>query len=384
MALEVPNSYSSQVDNGSDLTIDSTSVSFDTMAQNVVDYVADDKGSGHFSGDFNFESEFIVTAATASDSRVFYHSLSNNLGALSAQTHSLLALVTGASATPTIADIDDAGATDMSSTGSALSLNTRYYDIFKRVGNTLTWEIYTNSGRTALDQSVSGTIVNTSYTYQYFYAMSSRADSGAATISGDIQNIDLQEVADTNVLANTDALTLTENQATVNAEINVQAAVDALVLTEYQSTISLGININAATDALTLSEQQASINAETNIQATTDALTLTEYIATINSATTVQTNVDALSLTTYQSTVSLVTGTNVLANTDALVLTEQQASINAAINILASTDLLVLTGLQASIGLDVGVQIDKAGSYIINTNLGSVTMYFNGEEYFTI
>jgi len=166
----------------------------------------------------------------------------------------------------------------------------------------------------------------------------------------------------TNIAATTDSLVLTEYSATVNAETNVNVGTDALTLTEYPATVSLGIDVQVGTDALTLTEYPATVNAETNVLASTDVLVLTEYPVTV----------------------SLVSGTNVLASTDTLVLTEYPATVNAEVNIVATTDALTLTTYPVTIGLDVGVTIDGAQTYVIAANHGSVTMYNNGTNYFTV
>ena len=203
MATEDLTTYT-EVDAATYLSKTSTTATFTAMVQNAANYIYDDKGSGHFDNAVGYDIDFEhnITAASASDSRVFTVSMSNSIGVLSAQVHSMIALFTGTGPVPTIADIDDAGATDMVSSGSALSTSTRYYNTFALSGTTLDLDIYTDSGRTTLDQNVTGTIINTGYTYQYFYALSGRGDSGAATISGDVQNIDLNEAAPTGAIIN--------------------------------------------------------------------------------------------------------------------------------------------------------------------------------------
>ncbi len=108
---------------------------------------------------------------------------------------------------------------------------------------------------------------------------------------------------DTNVNATTDALTLTEFAATVNAETSIAAGVDALTLTEFAATIGADTNVQAGVDALTLTEQAATVSIGTNVSATTDALTLTEFAAGINAETNVGAGVDALTLTEFAATI---------------------------------------------------------------------------------
>jgi len=154
---------------------------------------------------------------------------------------------------------------------------------------------------------------------------------------------------DTTVNATTDALTLTEQAATITYDVNVSAGTDALSLTEYAATVSLGVDVQANTDALTLTEYAASITYDVDVQAGTDTLTLTENAATISYDIDVQATTDALTLIEYAATIT--TGSDVLvsANTDALTLTEQQATITYDVEVLASTDVLNLTEYAATI-----------------------------------
>ncbi len=161
---------------------------------------------------------------------------------------------------------------------------------------------------------------------------------------------------DVNISASTDALTLTEQTASVALDVDISASTDALTLTEQQATITLGVDVAASTDALTLTEQQASIAVDVGISATTDALTLTEFPASIADDVNVSASTDALNLTTFQATVLL--GVNISATTDALTLAEQQATITVDVGVQASTDSLTLTEHQATI--DDGIVVVSA------------------------
>jgi len=220
------------------------------------------------------------------------------------------------------------------------------------------------------------------------------------------QYIDLTTAAagGTNVSANTDTLTLTEYPATIHSSVNVACATDALTLTEYTASISLGIDIAAGTDALAVTEYTATVNAETNItsvpdtltlttypvslsedtnvSATTDALTLSEYAASINAATNIETNIDSLTVSTFAA--SVVAGVNILATTDALSLTEYAATVRYDASIQATVDALTLATYQASISIEQGVTIDGENTQVLSSDNESITMYFNGNNYFII
>jgi hypothetical protein len=160
---------------------------------------------------------------------------------------------------------------------------------------------------------------------------------------------------DTNVSATSASLTLTEYQATVNAETSITAGFDALTLTEYNATVSAGTNIAAGFDSLAITEYAATVNAETNVNAGFDALSITEYQASVTttSDTNVAAGVDNLVLTEYQATIKA--DNSVAAGFDALVITEYSATVTIGANISASTDSLALTEYAATIKADTSV-----------------------------
>ena len=204
----------------------------------------------------------------------------------------------------------------------------------------------------------------------------------------------------TNISATSDALTLTEYAASINAATNIAATVDNLTVTEYAASISTAKNVQATVDNLTLTEYAANINAATLIQATvdnltiteyqatvqagnnttisinTDALTLTEYQANVNAATNISASVDALTVTEYQASVS--TGTVISATLDALTLTEYNASINAETSISATTDALTLTTYQASVSNESSIEAAISGT--ITPQVTQVELREGGRE----
>jgi hypothetical protein len=167
---------------------------------------------------------------------------------------------------------------------------------------------------------------------------------------------------DTNIAASVDALTLTENAATVNAETSVAANVDTLTLVEQAATISLGVEIDASVDALALTENTATVALDVDIAATVDALIVTELQATISLGVDIAAGVDTLTLVEQTATVNAAT--NVNTTVDFLSVTGLQANVNAALNVGASVDPLTLATLQAGVSLGVG----------INTNVDALTL----------
>ena len=160
---------------------------------------------------------------------------------------------------------------------------------------------------------------------------------------------------DVDVSTTTDSLTLTENTATVSLDVDVSASTDALTITEQAATISLDVDIQASSDILTLTENAATVALGVDVAATTDALTLTENAATISLDVDVQASTDSLTLTEHTATIEVGSDVNVAANTDALTLTENAAVISLDINVNATTDTLTISTNQASVSLDVVV-----------------------------
>lgn len=199
-------------------------------------------------------------------------------------------------------------------------------------GNVNGGRAYTNSF-TEQDTSDTG---NTSRGGYYLASKTITATSNECTYSntegseeayGAILVFEAAAGGDTNVNANTEALTITENQATVALDVNISAATEALTITEYQASVALGVNVNANTEALTITENAASITLDVDVQANTEALTITEYQATIDAGG----------------------ATNVVCSTEALTITTQAASVAVDVNVNAATEALTITTNAASI-----------------------------------
>lgn len=164
---------------------------------------------------------------------------------------------------------------------------------------------------------------------------------------------------DTNVNANAEALTITENAATITLDVNVAASTESLTLTEYQATVgyvpSIDVDVLANTEALTITEHQASISLGVNVSASTESLVLTGHTAQVELDVNVQASAEALTITSYQAVIDVGGQTNVQASTEALVITPQPASIGRDVNVGASVEALTLTTNAASVQLGSNV-----------------------------
>lgn len=172
---------------------------------------------------------------------------------------------------------------------------------------------------------------------------------------------------DTSVSASTDALTLTENAATITLNVNVSTNVDVLTLTEYQASIGTDTNVSASTDTLTLTEYQSSITLDVAVNTNLDTLTLTENQASVALDVNITTNLDTLTLTEYAANIQAGENVNVNTNVDALTLTEQQASIANDVNVTTNVDSLTVSTNQATIDLMLEV--------LANTDTLTLTTY---------
>jgi len=180
-----------EVDNGADLTVTIAKVDVLNQAGNVENYVYVDRGAAYYSGDFDHDFEHYVSVVNNTAAGAFI-GVSDQIGTMQAGP-SFFTAINSVGLLPYLIEVNIAGNLDLIVAGSALTIDTLYYSTFKRVGNTLTWDIYTDSDRTSLHQSLTGTIVNTSQTFQYFYAQSAYNVSDANTASYYVQNVDYKE-----------------------------------------------------------------------------------------------------------------------------------------------------------------------------------------------
>jgi hypothetical protein len=192
------------------------------------------------------------------------------------------------------------------------------------------------------------------------------AAAGDVNVSANTEALTLTEnqatiTSDVNVNANTEVLTLTENAATIDLVLEVLANTEALTLTENSATITFDVDVQANTEALTLTENQATVSNDIDIQANTESLTLTENAADIIFDVDVQANTEALTLA--ENAADIILDVNVLANTEALTLAENQATITTTsdVNVLASTETLTLSTFAATIDAAIPVTVPSGG-----------------------
>jgi hypothetical protein len=157
---------------------------------------------------------------------------------------------------------------------------------------------------------------------------------------------------DTNINATAEALTITEQTASIVRNVNVSAATESLAITENQATVSLGVGVDANTESLVVTGNAASIAHNINVVASTEALTITEHQATIDAggATNINTSTESLVVTGQQAQVGF--DVNVIANPESLTVTENQATVSLVssdVDVAASSEALSITTRPATV-----------------------------------
>ncbi len=191
MAIEDLTTWT-EVDGGGDLTVTSSKIDVVTQANNVTNYVYKSLSLG--TADYDHDFECYVSVASTGTPTLFFYGVSTGIATLDVG-FSISCYVETGSLTPYITDIDSGGTWTTFTAGSNLTISTLYYCTFKRVGNTATWDIYSDSSRTTLVQSISMAISNNTQSYQYVYAESSYNWADASTFSYYVQNVDLKAPA---------------------------------------------------------------------------------------------------------------------------------------------------------------------------------------------
>lgn len=264
-----------------------------------------------------------------------------------------------------IEEVDSDAVSSASASNPSVSLSAGGRDCFAAVvwqsGHDAVGSVSPLSGWSSDVEFDVGTFVCGAYTRTAI--SSSDTTAGVTQTANDIALIGvlLAEEAsadNVNVETNVDALTLTENAASITLDIGINAGTDSLAITGNAATVSLGVNIAAGTDALAITENAASITFDVGISASTDELTLATFGATIGGSTDISAGVHNLTLTANAASIAF--DVNVGAGTDALTVSGQTATIALGVNILAGVDSLAITANAASItsNLNIGAGLD--------------------------
>lgn len=168
------------------VTVTSNQVSFAGMQRTPVTTVYKDYTASYF-GNFvvNFETEI---TASATDALAIVCAISNinnaGYGGLIGQDACACWFDNSGGNLSAIIQQYNPNSTDSFSIGAAI--HGHRYNTFMRSGTTLTWNIYTDPGRTTLEDSL--TVTGTTTRYRYMNALGNRGAAGTAAITGYTKN----------------------------------------------------------------------------------------------------------------------------------------------------------------------------------------------------
>jgi len=152
-----------------------------------------------------------------------------------------------------------------------------------------------------------------------------------------------------NINANTQALTITTNKATVDKARNIDANTAAITVVTNQAIVNKAKNVNVNLTALNITTQKATINTAKSILANNQSLIITPYSATITLNTNINAGFKVLTITTNKATITVSGNTNINAGFQLLTITTNNAQINTGININANLATLKIMALPASV-----------------------------------
>lgn len=183
------------------------------------------------------------------------------------------------------------------------------------------------------------------------------AVAGDLTVAATVQALSISEQAATvnrkrNANGTAQAISIAEQAAVVNRRRTVNASTQALAISEAAAALNRTRLVAAGFQALSFTEQAATLTRGVNISAAVQALVITEYAATINRMRGVNATTQALALTELAATVTTTVGNTVSAAVQALSITTYQATINASLKLSAAVQALAITAFPATITTD--------------------------------
>ena len=189
MAIENLTTYTA-VGSAGVFTLDTSAATFTAMRRDAVSYAYYDFGAGYF-GNFDIDFEFEITAGTTIGLAVLC-AVSNTLGTFEDQIVANDGIIANAYQNNGDLQIQmqdrSTGIFDAYADGGTTS--NLLYCTFIRNGTALTLDIYSNSGRTSLVDTLS--ITCETGTKRYFYVLASRDQGTDPLISGYTQNFEIQ------------------------------------------------------------------------------------------------------------------------------------------------------------------------------------------------
>jgi len=180
-----------EVDPNSHLSQTTSRSTFSTLQREETAYLYDDKGSGHFDGDFEHLFDFYVSVAESNFAGIVW-AVAQDLGNYGAQSNELLLILRGYGTYATVWIREVVGGSAYSSTTYTIALSTYYYGTVSRSGDQFQLKLYSDADRTDLLATLNLTL-HSVLSYQYIYAPQSYGSGGTYEASGYVENLDLQE-----------------------------------------------------------------------------------------------------------------------------------------------------------------------------------------------
>lgn len=208
-----------------------------------------DRGAGYFSGDFRMRfGPLTMTSPSSNNSRMSILKVSAGLDtADDVENQSVVVRWVNTTTNPTLylsyfaTDLlaVDSQTDQASYQGAGVAAGTAFYIDLQRSGTTLTLKIYSDSGYTSQVGSTL-TLTVTAHTYRYVYAAAKYMSGSGATLSGSLQNLDMDYSAGTNLTPSAASMTMTGSTPTVTTTGNqtLAPAAASLAMTGATPTVS--------------------------------------------------------------------------------------------------------------------------------------------------
>ena len=192
----------SEVDSGTDITVTSSRVTWDTMTKAAQSWVALDKGEDQFSGNFTHEFEVYVSAFSGSGATAFVWALADSANYFQAIDDASgsefgIQIYGGEVGDERLVLVEVDGGTFYSATQINIALSTLYYVTVWRntaVGTygTLYLAVYTDESKeTQVGSTQSLTLQSSLKQFDYVYGLSSSGKTGTITTTAYVQNLNL-------------------------------------------------------------------------------------------------------------------------------------------------------------------------------------------------
>ncbi len=149
-----------------------------------------------------------------------------------------------------------------------------------------------------------------------------------------------------NVVATTEAITVTTNGAAVNRGRDVVGEIETLQVAENAAVVSRSREVVGEIEAITVNENAATVARDRVVAAATEAIQITENQAVVNRARNIVALVEELAIATGGGVINRER--TVVSATEAIELVENAATVERGLAALSPDDLTVATSVDAT------------------------------------